>query len=405
MGCYSGPNIIEDGLVLALDAGSTKLKRGSYYYKWFITAGGNPTTKSTFDAFFAVSPQGQGVEENNAIDWLSLALRPSYITTEISFAWEVSGYLIIDEPGTYIFNTRSDDGNELVINGQLLTSFYGGRGVPNPGDLSSPIFLNSGVYPFLYRMQQGSGGAGAQVRWQKPGSSTYEVIPLNNFAVPLTNGTTWFDLSGRGNNGTLVNGVGYDSNNGGSLVFDGIGTVDGVTSGSNIDVPESITSTNNYLNGCTYNIWLKVDTDAVDRMSLFYGSSTIRHIELYSSSRYFRTEAARQNGYSFGSSVFPDNIRGEWGNFTIVFANSESGRPVRWFQNGKLFSTNSMDGGSFPGIEYFSFNKIGRSTGTTQYLYAKSFDGAISVVQIYNRALTASEIQQNFNATRSRFGV
>jgi hypothetical protein len=35
-------------------------------------------------------------------------------------------------------------------------------------------------------------------------------------------GTTWFDLSGNGNNGTLVNGVGYTSDNLGSLVFDGV---------------------------------------------------------------------------------------------------------------------------------------------------------------------------------------
>jgi hypothetical protein len=34
-------------------------------------------------------------------------------------------------------------------------------------------------------------------------------------------GTTWSDLSGNGNNGTLVNGVGYNSSNLGSLVFDG----------------------------------------------------------------------------------------------------------------------------------------------------------------------------------------
>lgn len=34
-------------------------------------------------------------------------------------------------------------------------------------------------------------------------------------------GTVWSDLSGNGNNGTLVNGVGYNSNNGGYLTFDG----------------------------------------------------------------------------------------------------------------------------------------------------------------------------------------
>ena len=34
-------------------------------------------------------------------------------------------------------------------------------------------------------------------------------------------GTTWTDLSGEGNNGTLVNGTSYTSDDGGSLVFDG----------------------------------------------------------------------------------------------------------------------------------------------------------------------------------------
>ena len=35
-------------------------------------------------------------------------------------------------------------------------------------------------------------------------------------------GTTWTDLSGNGNNGSLVNGVGYNSGNLGSLSFDGV---------------------------------------------------------------------------------------------------------------------------------------------------------------------------------------
>ena len=34
-------------------------------------------------------------------------------------------------------------------------------------------------------------------------------------------GSTWTDLSGNGNNGTLAGGVGYSSSNGGSLTFDG----------------------------------------------------------------------------------------------------------------------------------------------------------------------------------------
>ena len=35
-------------------------------------------------------------------------------------------------------------------------------------------------------------------------------------------GTTWTDLSGNNRNGTLINGVGYTSANGGALTFDGV---------------------------------------------------------------------------------------------------------------------------------------------------------------------------------------
>lgn len=198
------------------------------------------------------------------------------------------------------------------------------------------------------------------------------------------------------NNGQNSNAI--LSNEGASL--DGSGTVDGTIPGDNIIIPEDVTNTNNYPNGCTYSIWLYVDTDAVDRMSLFYGASTIRHIEIYSSSKYFRTEAARENGYSFGTSSFPDDVRGKWSHFMIVFANNETNRPVRWYQNGKLFYTGSLDGGSYPGTEYFSFNRLGRSTGTTSYLYAKSFDGKLSNLKIYNKALSDEEVKQAYDLGR-----
>jgi len=43
---------------------------------------------------------------------------------------------------------------------------------------------------------------------------------------------------------------------------------------------------------------------------------------------------------------------------------------------------------------------IGSNVGAASY-----FKGNIAQTSIYNRALSASEILQNFNATRARFGV
>ena len=53
-------------------------------------------------------------------------------------------------------------------------------------------------------------------------------------------GTTWTDLSGNGNNGTLVNGVGYNSDNGGSLSFDGVN--DYVSKSSWVNPPTTVFS-------------------------------------------------------------------------------------------------------------------------------------------------------------------
>jgi hypothetical protein len=390
MAFHRGPKIVTDGLVLALDAANQKLKKGALFYKWFTTNGTNPTTKAGFDAFFGATPQAFGIDENREINWLIVGDRPTYITATTSFAWEVTGFLIINEPGDYVFNTRSDDGNELQINGQVLTSFYGGRGVPSTGDVSSTISLVKGAYPFQYRMQQGIGGAGAQVRWQKPGSSIYEVIPASNFAIGLNNGVpesgiTWTDLSGNGNNGTLVNGVGYSGDNGGSLVFDGVN--DYVDTGKAL-----LSGSGNF----TIVSWVYLDN--ISKTSNDETNSTViitqagNSFTLYASTTY--GDADMQIRLLVGAQVLvgPD-IRGVGWKCASITRNGNT-----WilYIDGNEYIT----GTSSNTIDTNQNTWIGRSAAVGRY-----FSGKISNVQIYNRALTPQEIQQNFNATRSRFGL
>jgi len=245
------------------------------------------------------------------------------------------------------------------------------------------------------------------------GGGTYQFhspqLEISSFATPFaysSRSNTESLLDWTGNNTITADSLTYNSD--GSFSFDGSGDVTGNPPGDYISVPENITKTDlaTYPSGCTYNFWLKVDDDANNRLSVLYGAGTIRHIEIYSSSKSFRTEAATQNNYSFGAGSFPDDVRGSWSNFSIVFANNESGRPVRWYQNGSLFHTHSsMESGSGGTSEYFSFNAIGRATGSTTYTYAKSFKGQIPIFQIYNKSLTSQEIKQNYNALRGRFGI
>jgi hypothetical protein len=221
-------------------------------------------------------------------------------------------------------------------------------------------------------------------------------------------GDTAIDSSGYRNDGTLVDDPTWrcaeddsdytSSGHGCSLELDGSGTIDGTVPGDNVEIPENVTRTDIYPEGATYSIWLKIDTDAVNRMSLFRGIATRNHIEIYSDSKNFRTEAAKQNGYSFGTGNFLDNVKGKWSHFMIVFANDEPERPVRWYQNGSLFHTGDLSSGDYPDTEYFSFSSIGRSTGTISYNYAKSFDGLIDEVCIYGTALTSVQVEALYYA-------
>lgn len=219
-------------------------------------------------------------------------------------------------------------------------------------------------------------------------------------------GTTWFDLSGNSNNGTLTNGAIITN---GLLVLDGLGERTGTPTGAYVAVDNAINKTNNYANGCTWIWWMYMFAAQPHGQRIFHYSSTINHIEIKSEgpSGYFRTEAALNNGYSFGTSSPPGGIPIQtWHNFAIVWDNVASPRTVNWYKNGELVYTHAnFDSGTGGTGEYCSFSAIGRAGGTELYLYTESFYGYVPVVQIYGNKLTAAEVKQNYDATKGRFGL
>ena len=75
-------------------------------------------------------------------------------------------------------------------------------------------------------------------------------LDANNVSSYSGTGTTWTDLSGQNNNGTLINGVGYSSVNGGALVFDGVNDYVNVASNPRISNTDF-----------TYDFWFKVNSN------------------------------------------------------------------------------------------------------------------------------------------------
>ena len=205
-------------------------------------------------------------------------------------------------------------------------------------------------------------------------------------------GTVWTDLSGNGNNGTLVNGPTFDSNNGGSIDFDG--TNDYVDCGEYDIITTSL----------TFEVWVKpigINFNSI----LTGGPSTDGLSPAYENGFYFGYDSRDTQNHLylviFGNTRQPidesfDLIENQYYQITV----SSSNTTVKFFINGNEFtSTNS--------------NPVPMTSTTLQHLIigGRLYKGIsyvnsnVSSVKIYNRALSAEEVLQNYNATKGRFGL
>ena len=198
-------------------------------------------------------------------------------------------------------------------------------------------------------------------------------------------GTSWSDISGQGNNGTLTNGPTYSSDNGGSIVFDGTNDYIDVSGTESFNAPLSI--------NFTLSIWM-YPTKTGNWQGVFTKNrSTGTQVGLFlSSSNEFVFGFSGSGGNLIGSS-FSTNT---WYHVVLVQAANTS-RKI--YINGSLDVTKtSTFGTTSSGSETF---RLGQASGVNEY-----FGGRISNASIYNnKALTASEVKQNYNAFRGRFGI
>jgi hypothetical protein len=198
-------------------------------------------------------------------------------------------------------------------------------------------------------------------------------------------GTTWTDLSGNGNNGTLVNGVGYSGDNLGSLVFDGVDDYVSRTtvSGDSLDL----------ITQMSFSVWVFPITGA--GLYIFAKNLNAGYIDQqygcdFANNRTRFILSGNENLRSSTDSIPFDtwtNICGTWnGSTQIIYINSIL-NAQRSFSTAPTFKPNLFVGWRSNGL-------------STHY-----FKGSISNLMFYNRALTASEIQQNYNALKSRYGL
>ena len=204
-------------------------------------------------------------------------------------------------------------------------------------------------------------------------------------------GTTWTDLSGNGNNGTLGASTAaptYSNQNGGSLVFDGGNDFISISSLANF----------NFGSAMSVFVWHKnIGGDYRGVIANTYGGGGF-------DLRYGREDffGGGNNGtilnvyINTSSGTFSRSINAElnvWGNYGFTY----NGSSLIAYKNGVSFSTISASGNVSVTSNPVT---IGKNLVGSEFL-----SGNVAIAYIHNTALSASEVSRNYNATKSRFGL
>lgn len=200
-------------------------------------------------------------------------------------------------------------------------------------------------------------------------------------------GTTWYDLSGNGDNLSLVNGPTYDSSNGGSIVFDGVN-----------DYAWNTSTTYSSAGATSYSasIWININssTSGVDTRFFWRGHYNILMYKASGNAlrAYIRTQANGTANLALAPSSYSFD---SWINMTCTFG----GGIFKYYVNSVLINSSNI-GGS---IINDASNRVELGAKGSQNIFHTNCK--ISSVLEYNRELSQAEITENFNAHRGRYGL
>jgi hypothetical protein len=196
-------------------------------------------------------------------------------------------------------------------------------------------------------------------------------------------GTTWTDLSGNNYNGTLTNGATFNGNSSGVIVFDG--TDDHINCGN---VLANLTN-------LSLECFLKFGTQTTSYNGII--SKTLDNTNGWEirTAGYTSTTTTAQFRYvgDNGSPDFGALTNGVW--YHLVATGTLGSQLV--YKNGSVYNSGTYAGSPSANSNSLVLGKLAYSG-----LYANM---TLGYAKIYNRVLTASEVLQNYNATKSRFGL
>jgi len=196
-------------------------------------------------------------------------------------------------------------------------------------------------------------------------------------------GTTWTDLSGNNNTGTLTNGPTFSAGNMGTIVFDGVDDYVNCGNNSSINLTSYIT-----LSTWTKKAYGSSASVAIDKGRDNYGAWSLL-FDVVANKVEFHCRISGTNSSVVSNTSYGNNI---WTNITAVF----TGTNLLIYINGKLDNTTTISG-------TIGTNAIDFSIGKANDGF--NWSGQVANVLMYNTALSTTDVLQNYNAVKSRFGL
>jgi hypothetical protein len=202
-------------------------------------------------------------------------------------------------------------------------------------------------------------------------------LDAGNAASYPGSGTAWTDLSGSGNNGTLTNGPTYSAADGGQIVFDG--TNDFVACGN----AASLQTTS-----VTLEVWFKSPNT----------NTGVRYLFGKEQAHGLITEAkilcAVDEGAVIRRSTGVDVCDNTWRQVVLATSGTGSNNSMVYINNSLVLTTTTS----------VLSQALGVTIGATSGGLFPSIQN-VAIARFYNRAISASEVTQNFNTNRARFGL
>jgi hypothetical protein len=304
--------------------------------------------------------------------------------SNLDYAWYCT-----DTADSKIYESNVDRGSagsyttssifEIIYDGANISYYRDGglaRTVARTG--SGPLYLDSSFFSLNSQIVNLSFGPLSQI---------------NRFSNYVIGGGGLRDISGNNVNANLTN-----------VAFDSAGYYF-TTAGSNyINTGITTLPSNTQL---TIDVWTKpTSTTQAKTLVSKWGSSSqsnfcfLLFLNFFAQGNiYFLVGNSAGTNYSTHS--IPHNLStSAYSNFTIVYDNGL----VSWYRNGVFIQTDTN--GNVPLKSVTTAITIGADyDGGNPDTLTRNYDGVIPNVRLYSRPLTAAEVLQNFNATRTTYGI